>query len=998
MMAPKIRRFLLSDSGSIEDAFKFSLITFIVEMFISAYICFSVLAYTRGGNLISANNLVVFSTGAFFFFRVFLIHLLFGCILRGLELVFSVRRRGLQYFLWLSYACLFIAVKYPQVYDEMPWVSLALKNLRLFDVPWVRWIPAFALILGYIWSFYKESQKTLGAYIASSVSMILIIFYFTSWQTLDPDVKTISNPAISKHTQKPKIIFITVDSLKGDSQLQNNSYASESLQKYLSKSTHFKRVISPIAQTHAALSAIFSSLNPTTTGVRSNLSKEATDTDGMLVNTPISIFKQNGYKIKFMSDAMEYSNVTAGNIFDEVDAPDYAVANLILSTFFKNRIFYGLFNNPIGKFFVPEIYRNSTFFYSYDLPDFTNRVLSELNQVSEADSPELLFIHTCSLHWPAILPYPYYPQSSFPEHVKVPFSYKEKHGAAAQDLTIEQWKTQARFNRTIYESGVNFTIKKFLNPVIDQIERSRIGENAIIVLMSDHGENLWDTEAKLPKNKFVEHGGSLIFGSSAELAYFRILYPQIKQKYYDKNIGTIDIIPTILKLAGLSTVSSDGRDVLEDSMKKNDDAVYYAETGILPFGNFAGQFMTTPISGLAGLFRFDPKAYRIYANPQLLPTVLQQKQRAVYYKDFRYTVFPALTGLEEFLCNVEADPECLVNLKSTEVEIYMHLRKSMSEYLQKDINAGNLKIGVCSIFPELSSTMGSMEQIAIFQWQYFFQALECLHGFHDYGYALSIFEKLEADKDSSELLKRDILSQTLLLCAYENIFTNENSLPDFLNKYISHINLDEILPGHRMHASKCLKALGKEKDAEMLNSVLKRDIEMDPMDPAFSVQAENLLAEVKSISQTFSYSPLLVKEKIDDYFRVELGYNLVSEMSFLLFESMSPHLKSDSDESLLLAAKMLFEGNSLGTGFFNYIIRKVDTLEVPGFEANQVSNLKAATLANRTFDRPVENVKQKEIFLSIKKIKTRLCTNDTQLCRSALKFLNKLSSETALTN
>ncbi len=993
-----MRRFFLKADGSFESAFKFSAITFIVEMIFSAYICFSVLTTTRVGSLTSSNNIEIIYPVAFFFFRVFLIHVSFGCLLRTFEVIFFVKHRKTQYFLWLTYGCLFIAIKYPQVYDEMPWVSLALKNLCFFDYPWIRWLPAFALMAIYLLSFLKKSQKTPKQCITSVVSIILIICYFAYWQELDPETKVIKNPSIARSTKKPKIIFITVDSLRGDSKLELNIAASKSLRKYLSNSTRFKRVISPLPQTHAAISAIFSSLNPVTSGVRSNLSQEAIDTDALLANSPLSVFKHNGYRIKFMADTMEYANVSAGKIFDEVEAPDYAAANVVLSTFFKNRIVFGLFNNPMGRFFVPELARNSAFFFSYSLPEFTSRVLTELNRVAESDTPEILFIHTCSMHWPGILPYPYYPQQSFPEHAKVPFSYKEKHGTLIPNLTVDQWKIQARFNRSIYNSAVNMTVKKFLNPVMEQLEKSKLNENAIVVLLSDHGENLWDLGAKFPKRKFVEHGGSLIFGGSAELAYFRIGSPQLKKRNYDKNIGTIDIIPTILKLADLPGTPSEGQNILdEDLHQSSDDRGYYVETGIWPFRNFAGQYITTPLNGMAGVYQFSPVAKRIYVDSKFLPSILQQKQRAIYYKNFRYTIYPANSGLEEFLCNVESDRECITNLKTTENQTYQFLRKKMSEALQKDVNAGLLKVGACSKFSELSPPVLDLNQIKDFQWQYLFQGLECLHAFHDYGYVISIFDKLMEAPDSSILLKKYIMSYSLLLCAYTNIFENDN-LPEFLKSYISDKNLNEMPHRHRSNAMKCLRALGRNEEANKLNDILTAEKEPPNKDSTPKPQVKTKLSEVMGISQKYATSPLEAYKKIDEYFKVERSYNFIDEMAGLRFEGLKAFLEGSSEESLFMTMKILVDSSSLDIGFFNFVLRRVDALEVPNFETNQLLNLRKSSLVKNSFTRPVEDIQKKEVLLATKKIAAWLCSKGSQYCLPARKILGDLSARTKFSN
>ncbi|RZM24470.1 MAG: DUF229 domain-containing protein, partial [Pedobacter sp.] len=461
-------------------------------------------------------------------------------------------------------------------------------------------------------------------------------------------------------------------------------------------------------------------------------------------------------------------------------------------------------------------------FYSYRLPNFTNHVLEQMEEVRTSAQPVFLFVHTCSMHWPGILPFPYYPRSDFPEHSQVPFSYTSKfRGLSHQPLTSEQWVEQSQFNQRIYDSAKQMTVDEFLNPVFSYLKQSGLMDNSIVVLMSDHGENLWQSGPKYPKEKMVEHGGSLLFGSQSELSFFRIKAPMLTPATSDQTAGVIDILPSVLQLAGLTATDVDGKSFVTEGKLKPQGQSYYVETGLWPFASYSGQFLTTPATNLGPLLKLDSEYWKLFVDPLFLPGVVLQKQRAIYIGDYRYTVFPTSKGFEEFLCDTERDKGCLTNLALELPEVLKQARSQITPYFKADIDHDLLRVGACSSLPSMEpSTAPKFSEVRKYQWQYFFQALECLRSKHDYAYSTAILNSLMNNEEVSAQLKSRILLHGLNLCGWATAFNSIN-MPDYMRNHLN-INEDTDLAQLKYGEAtlRCLTILGNHVAAELVSNKL----------------------------------------------------------------------------------------------------------------------------------------------------------------------------------
>lgn len=113
--------------------------------------------------------------------------------------------------------------------------------------------------------------------------------------------------------------------------------------------------------------------------------------------------------------------------------------------------------------------------------------------------------------------------------------------------------------------------------ILDELERSGLDDNTIVVFTSDHGETMCSQHTDDPKNS--------IYTESFNVPFIIRWGDKLKHRVDDIMLGTTDIMPTLLALAGLGDkipASVEGRDysstLLGDSEERPDAALYIRNT------------------------------------------------------------------------------------------------------------------------------------------------------------------------------------------------------------------------------------------------------------------------------------------------------------------------------------------------------------------------------------------------------------------------------------
>ena len=627
------------------------------------------------------------------------------------------------------------------------------------------------------------------------------------------------------------------------------------LKKFLGSSVQFRHVISPIARTHAAFVSIFTGKDPSETGVRDNISIESLNTDKILDNSLIHALKKNGYETVFMIDETRFSNFKNGNVFSQTQAPTNTFMNFISPIYMRSILFFGLFNNPVGYFLFPEISRNQSYSFAYKLRYFTADVIAKINELNLSSKPFALFVHTCALHIPGSFHYPYYLKNASSNSDQKFFNY----GDSALNIKKLYRPTVNRAisdDKQIYENGVRQVYDEFIEPILSYLERSNVSENSTIILGSDHGEAIGSLE-KFPYFRYPTHGAGLLFSDDSNQSFLAIKSPGLTPIVHNELFSLKNLIPALLSV-----------DSKKSALRSPEKKPVFAETGLSITYMFSGQSAIFPIS-VTNMFAVDEKDKFLYFKPEYTQIAMLQKQRAVFWKNYRLTLYATIYGYKYFICNLSESPTCREPATQVSAVDKALLFSELDKFIRTDTKSGflptlDLKIRDSKLKGRIEwlnenefLNNGDIElQSATIAYQ---RALELMNHYLDPKSAASILLKILKNPKTQELLKvyvealfYEICDEGQVLKLYSNNIKNLEIAYVTKNIYIER-------PFAQLSRAKCLKKLNITDDKQVVSTIVDAK-----EDSASSVRLQSQIDEFFSANKPDS----ALREKIfaDDQF------------------------------------------------------------------------------------------------------------------------------------
>ncbi|MGE0632509.1 MAG: sulfatase-like hydrolase/transferase, partial [Pseudobdellovibrionaceae bacterium] len=612
----------------------------------------------------------------------------------------------------------------------------------------------------------------------ANLFLLFYLFYFQNplrFQTSTQSIQQAGGGTVSTKS-KPHVIIISIDSLRSDVKLEEYPLTNDAVKTFLEKSTSFERVIVPMAQTHGSFISLFSAEIPPLNGFRYALSARGEEHKALYKNSPLQILKEAGYQIKLLGDGHEFHYFPTGKFIDSSMGPEPGIKSLVLPSLFRNWMIFGLFNNPIGFFFIPEIRSNSAYSFAYQLPYFTEDTKKELRLLAKSEKPTVFLIHTCALHWPGEHRYPYYDPAGFPQRDDfAQYSYTSKHANLEKFAPPLLNREKRKHNKKIYDFGVRRVVSEFLNPIFMNLYDSGLLDQSIVLLMSDHGEDIRES-ASFPDKRTPHHAGSLLFDYDSERSFLKIKWPQyerdIAPRKIDSNISSIDLLPTLLEYLKLPTPATTGRSVLGQLLgHAKENSYQYVETSYWPDKNFARQLVLSGFRKVLTFFKLRESGLAVI-NPIHESGIILQKQRAVYKSQYRLTVYPTYLGYESFLCNLAIDPHCTVNQISNEPSLYAELIRQFDSFSKTDIEKSLFVSSHEITSPSLPSLEELKQQFQRdpdnLQWRVYHLSKQLAYRWHDSQSSITLLKWL-AENESVMDYVRDLARLDLLIFCSDGI-------------------------------------------------------------------------------------------------------------------------------------------------------------------------------------------------------------------------------------
>lgn len=511
------------------------------------------------------------------------------------------------------------------------WLTIVWENARLFpsslfafgiqvpaalvDFPfWYLW-GIGALLCLMIGAWHRRQFRAFGAAIVVPVAGAWLMLLSGASHTTAKSVI---------HGDKPNVFIIGIDSVRIDvvGALGAPESLTPNLDKLLEGGAVFHTAYTPIARTYPSWLGILSGRYPIGSGARVNLmAQEGVDKQALL---PVAL-RESGYRTLYGMDERRFSSIDETYGFDQVVGPPTGIRDFLAQGLRDNPLLNLLVSSPMGRYLLPYHYSNRALDMTYKPADF-HRLLSEAlsggvrYEVSTGfRRPLFMTTHFCLPHWP-------YAWGEEDAIKKTPL----KHYQAA----VRRADTQ----------------------VADLVRELRAGgylENAIVVLLSDHGEahglpsDMPFRLDGLPMKPAWGHGTNVLSPTQNRVVLGFVGFgPQaarIRAASHEEVVTLLDVAPTVASLLDIELPwRSDGRsltELLAGQAGLAESPVFLESEFDLPGVNQANPDVRRLLLEGVGYYHLTSQGRVELTNEALVP-IIQAKQRAVIDGDMVLAIYP----------------------------------------------------------------------------------------------------------------------------------------------------------------------------------------------------------------------------------------------------------------------------------------------------------------------------------------------------------------------
>jgi arylsulfatase A-like enzyme len=429
----------------------------------------------------------------------------------------------------------------------------------------------------------------------------------------------------------PNIILIGVDSLRPDvvGSAGRAFGVTPNIDLFLREGAHhFSDTVTPLARTFPAWTSILSGRYPRRTGARENLvSLTALEP----FDSMAKLLRERGYHTILATDEVRFSNIDESFGFDRVIAPTMGAADFLLGKANDFPLSNLLANTRLGGWLFPATYANRAAAHVYRPQTFIDRLQSSL----DIRSPTMLAVHF-----------------TLPHH---PFHWADPGNTVFDPATDRAYQ---------YLDSVIAADAQF-GALMKMLDESGALQNAIVILLSDHGEALGQpsndallsgavARDMLDGTRISLHGhGSSVLSPHQYAVLLAIRGYGASElpaaRVHPEPVSLVDIAPTVLDLAGIEAPPADGLSLrpllsVDGGPPRFAQRLRFTETGFRTPLLAAGDFDERGVLGeAAAYFRMNKDNARFEVRPELMPVLLADKERAVLSSDWLLASVPSRT-------------------------------------------------------------------------------------------------------------------------------------------------------------------------------------------------------------------------------------------------------------------------------------------------------------------------------------------------------------------
>lgn len=462
-----------------------------------------------------------------------------------------------------------------------------------------------------------------------------------------------------QRTDKPNVIILASDALRPDhfSGFGYHRQTTPHIDTLIAKGSTFHNVYTVVPRTFPAWVSILTSQLPNKHGI-GHMFPMAQTRNKDFITLP-KILRQHDYYTSVVGDfaADIFPRITLG--YDTVKAPTFNMRVMIKQIILKNHMFLLPFiTNKIGFAFFPEIRE----FAEFADPTFVvDDIKSEINKSIKANKPFFITTFFSITHFPYPACYPYYNHFTDTSY-NGPFKYSKNRIVSLDSKGVaseyQPSLHEIEYIRALYD-GCLYAFDEAVGNIIQYLKDKDIYNNTIVIILSDHGENLYEHEYGMGHGEHLRGKYSLVIPCIFS-------GPNIHHGQYTAVRSAIDIAPTILDVVSIQQPQSFDGTSLFKIHNRTFDA--YCETGIWfdNTGNFFFQkkrIMYPDITGISTIdFDYNDE---ITVTPYYENLITIAKHRCIIANNVKLIYMPTHYGIEYELYDISKDPEERNNMYKT---------------------------------------------------------------------------------------------------------------------------------------------------------------------------------------------------------------------------------------------------------------------------------------------------------------------------------------------
>lgn len=506
------------------------------------------------------------------------------------------------------------------------------------------------------------------------------------------------------------VIIIGSDSLRGDKlgcagyrPARSDGAAAAGVSPHIdalaARSTIFDRCYTAIASTMESGVQLMSSQYPQSHGIRFMYpDREIVQATEKRIVPIASVLRQRGYDTTVIGDwcAGYYDVVRLG--FETISASSFDTFQTYMSqaVVMAHSVIPLYFDNSLGRRLFPQIES----FASFVKPKVvTERVDKRLELMAREQKPFFWHVFFSCNHLPYSSEEPYNTMFSDPAYQgdnkgKVSFDIDSFIGGT--DLE-SKWKAlpedEVKQIRSLYD-GCTRQFDDCVKSILDSIKRHGLEDNTIVIITSDHGDDLYEPGVTLG------HGLTFNGGLHANHVPMVVHVPGAKPARIPETVRLIDIVPSVADLLGVEKSPTwQGRSFAGwiRGTEKPEHRPFYGETGF-PFVQFKVPGVNRPkLPPMDECTWIDEDYnYQFVVKPEYRDRIIQAKQRCLRTRDWKIVCTPTVEGPRHFgLFHLSADPDGITDVAASRPEVLAPMKAALERWIDEKIETP-----IADIFPQ----------------------------------------------------------------------------------------------------------------------------------------------------------------------------------------------------------------------------------------------------------------------------------------------------------